>query len=200
MNTINGNKGLFNLEYMNDCIVEVANQHKLKDTLKALDFATKAHSGQKRKNSNIPYIYHPLNVACHAIALNIKDDSVIAACLLHDVVEDCDVNINNLPVSKKTKMFVSLLTHPEKVNNTIYYNNISTNIDASFIKLLDRCNNLTTMSWGMSKANIKKYIFETEKYIIPLLEIIRKKYTNIEFLLSYQIKTLLDVYKRLLNC
>ena len=54
---------------------------------KAIQFATKAHEGACRKGTTLPYILHPLEAG--AIAAQITDDpEVIAASVLHDVVED----------------------------------------------------------------------------------------------------------------
>jgi len=53
---------------------------------KALDFAQKAHQKQKRKSGET-YITHPVNVAYILAQLNM-DSRVIAAGLLHDIVED----------------------------------------------------------------------------------------------------------------
>ena len=56
---------------------------------KAIAFAVKAHEGQPRKGTEIPYIFHPLEVGM--IVSRITDDEeVIAAAVLHDTVEDCD--------------------------------------------------------------------------------------------------------------
>ena len=53
---------------------------------KAIQFATKAHEGTCRKGTSLPYILHPLEAG--AIAAQIADDpEVIAASVLHDVVE-----------------------------------------------------------------------------------------------------------------
>ena len=55
---------------------------------KAIAFAVKAHEGQPRKGTEIPYIFHPLEVGM--IVSRITDDEeVIAAAVLHDTVEDC---------------------------------------------------------------------------------------------------------------
>lgn len=57
----------------------------------AIKFATDAHAGQLRKLANTPYILHPLEVA--AIISSITDDEdLMIAGLLHDTVEDCDVD------------------------------------------------------------------------------------------------------------
>ena len=56
----------------------------LSQSLRALQFAREAHKEQKRKNG-LPYIVHPLSMACFAIALELRDDDVLSTILLHDV-------------------------------------------------------------------------------------------------------------------
>ena len=51
--------------------------------------AGKAHEGQVRKYSSLPYIIHPVEVATIVESAGGTDD-MIAAALLHDVVEDCE--------------------------------------------------------------------------------------------------------------
>lgn len=43
--------------------------------------------------------------------MNIAEDEIIAACMLHDVVEDCGKTLEELPVNDETKELVMLLTH-----------------------------------------------------------------------------------------
>ena len=57
---------------------------------KAIFFATKAHEGQMRKMTNTPYILHPIEVAS-IIATITDDQDIMAAGVLHDVIEDCGV-------------------------------------------------------------------------------------------------------------
>lgn len=58
-------------------------------------FAATAHDGAVRKGSQIPYIVHPMEAA--AIASSITDDpQVVAAAMLHDVMEDCGVSFEEL--------------------------------------------------------------------------------------------------------
>ncbi|HWH07267.1 MAG TPA: HD domain-containing protein [Candidatus Paceibacterota bacterium] len=56
---------------------------------KALRIAVTAHAGQVRKEGNIPYIVHPVMVA-HALAVRGFEDTVVAAALVHDVLEDTE--------------------------------------------------------------------------------------------------------------
>ena len=59
---------------------------------KALEFASNAHNGQTRKYTGEPYIVHPIEVM-ELVREVIDDPEVLAAALLHDVVEDCPVSI-----------------------------------------------------------------------------------------------------------
>ena len=54
---------------------------------KAIVYAVKAHNGQVRKGTQVPYILHPLEAASIVGTLT-TDEKVIAAAVLHDVVED----------------------------------------------------------------------------------------------------------------
>lgn len=57
----------------------------------AIKFAADCHAGQIRKMANTPYILHPLEVAS-IIATMTTDEDVMIAGLLHDTVEDCDLD------------------------------------------------------------------------------------------------------------
>lgn len=56
----------------------------------AIIFALNAHNGQTRKAKDKPYILHPLEV-CTIAGYLTDDREVIAAAVLHDVVEDTPV-------------------------------------------------------------------------------------------------------------
>ena len=53
----------------------------------AISFALEAHSGSCRKGTSTPYILHPLEAAAIASSIT-NDEDVIAAAVLHDVIED----------------------------------------------------------------------------------------------------------------
>jgi (p)ppGpp synthase/HD superfamily hydrolase len=61
----------------------------------AIEFATLAHKGQYRKGTRIPYIVHPLNAARTLIESDCGDP-LVAAALLHDVVEDTRYTLNDV--------------------------------------------------------------------------------------------------------
>lgn len=197
---------IYNWEHMKTYVKTTARNFGMRDTLKAVDYAVEAHEGQKRKHSAIPYIYHPLNLACHALSMGIKDDTLIAACLLHDVVEDCGKTAKELPVNDECRLLVTLLSHektsPDNRDRKMkeYYGTIATNPKAALIKCIDRCNNLTTMSWGLSRERIYRMIKETEEYYPGLLKVVKAEpeYSNASWLLKYQMESMLDIYKRLM--
>jgi guanosine-3',5'-bis(diphosphate) 3'-pyrophosphohydrolase len=60
----------------------------------AIDFATKAHAGQKRASGE-PYIIHPLFVANMLIEWGMDIDSVLAG-VLHDTVEDTEATLDQI--------------------------------------------------------------------------------------------------------
>ena len=61
----------------------------------AIAFSTMAHDGMRRRKSDVPYILHPMEVG--AIVGTMTDDQeVIAAGVLHDVVEDAGVSIEEI--------------------------------------------------------------------------------------------------------
>ncbi len=62
---------------------------------KAAAFAAKAHEGVFRKGTRIPYITHPIEAAVIVSGFT-EDEEMIAAALLHDVVEDAGVTREQL--------------------------------------------------------------------------------------------------------
>ena len=62
---------------------------------RAKEFATRAHEGQVRKYTGVPYIVHPVEVM--EIVKTVKhNDTMLAAALLHDVVEDTDCTLDDI--------------------------------------------------------------------------------------------------------
>ena len=62
---------------------------------KAARIAIIAHKDQKRKSDGFPYIIHPFMVALKLAKYNFPDE-VIAAGLVHDVLEDTDISEEDL--------------------------------------------------------------------------------------------------------
>lgn len=67
----------------------------MKQTHDALMFAIDRHGDQTRKDGKTPYFTHPIGVAL-LVARYGGDDNQIRIAKLHDVVEDCDVTIDEI--------------------------------------------------------------------------------------------------------
>lgn len=184
-----------------------AQSERFEQTLKALPLMREKHKGQFRKGMTdaAPYITHPLTLACHALAMGIADDDVLAALLLHDVIEDTDTRPEALPVQDRVREAVCLVsynTYPgdkEEIKPR-YYREIRKNELASLVKCIDRCNNLSCMADGFSREKMASYVVQTEKYVLPLLDVVKAvpEWNNAAWLLQYQMTALLETFKRLL--
>lgn len=82
---------------------------------KALQIASLAHEGQYRKNTNIPYIVHPVAVGMILQKAGYRDE-MIAAGILHDTVEDTDLTLSDLmrDFGKEVAMIVEGCSEPDK--------------------------------------------------------------------------------------
>lgn len=81
----------------------------------AIEFAARAHSGQCRKGTRIPYIVHPLGVARILIQRGCPDHVVIAG-ILHDTVEDTPVTIEEIRqgFGRDIAALVNAATEPDR--------------------------------------------------------------------------------------
>jgi guanosine-3',5'-bis(diphosphate) 3'-pyrophosphohydrolase len=81
-----------------DALVDIAESYLSKEDVMCLkaayEFAAKAHEGQTRKSGE-PYIHHPVEVAIILAELKMDLTTLIAA-LLHDVVEDTSVTLEEV--------------------------------------------------------------------------------------------------------
>ena len=199
-------------ERMYSRMVTISELEGLRQTHTALRFMKEKHAGQYRKPSLFadikdPYITHPLLMACHAHALKMREDCILAAVLLHDVCEDCGVMPEELPVSEEVRTAVDLLTFREEpgvsrsVTKKQYYEAISQNRIATIVKILDRCNNISAMAGAFSQKKLVEYIKETEKYVMPLLDHARRtipEYADAFFLIKYHMDSVLESLKSML--
>ena len=81
---------------------------------RAVLFATRAHDGQYRKGSRVPYIVHPLGVARQLIETEAAMEIVVAG-LLHDVLEDSDHGIEEIQdaFGEEVAALVEAVTEPD---------------------------------------------------------------------------------------
>ena len=177
-------------------------------SLAVLDLLRPAHGSQERRSKNgftTTYMVHPLTMACHALAMGLRDDDIIAACLAHDMVEDAGLKPEDLPVSDRVREAVRLVsynTYDESRPDLdeIYFANIRKNPLACLVKCLDRINNLAGMADCFTRKRMISYAALTDQYYPEILEVVRKvpEWNDAWWLLRYQMMTMLETYKRLL--
>jgi (p)ppGpp synthase/HD superfamily hydrolase len=82
---------------------------------RAIGFAARAHEGQYRKAGDVPYIAHPVAVAMMLQEMGCEP-TVVAAGLLHDIVEDCNVTLAELRATFGDEVadIVACLTEPPR--------------------------------------------------------------------------------------
>lgn len=82
-------------------------ENSVMTTIRAANFAAIAHRSQMRKDGSTPYINHPIGVAAILTEQGqITDTDVIAAALLHDTVEDCDVSFADIEAQFGPKIWL----------------------------------------------------------------------------------------------
>jgi len=145
---------------------------------KAFLFAEKSHKGQMR-SSGEEYIIHPVNVAGTLIKLRLDMDS-IAAGLLHDVVEDCDVTPEEIEkefnssiaqivvgLTKISKIKFKTKEESQAENFRKMVVAMAKDLRVIIVKLADRMHNMRTLQY-VSDEKQKKIAQETLDIYVPL--------------------------------
>lgn len=106
-------------------------------TIKAMKVAYEAHEGQYDQ-SGVPYIFHPIHVA-----EQMDDELTTCVALLHDVLEDTKVTIQELEKEFPAEVTeaVCLLTHDASVDYMDYVKRLCTNTLARKVKIADIAHN-----------------------------------------------------------
>lgn len=146
--------------------------------MKAYDYASKKHANQMRKSGN-PYVFHLLHVALTLADLRV-DPNTIAAGLLHDTIEDCEVcdeefinlfgeDIYNLveAVTKVNKLKFNDDSEYLASNHRKIFVAMAKDVRVIMIKLADRLHNMRTLQF-MSEAKQKKIAQETLDVYAPI--------------------------------
>ena len=142
---------------------------------KAFEYCVKAHDGQKRVSKEDYYI-HPYNVAKILVSLGMDSES-IAAALLHDVVEDTDVSIEEIEreFGKEVALIVDGVTKIGRLNFSTKEQQqaeslrkmliaMGQDIRVIIIKLADRLHNLRTIDAMPSQKQRDKSVETLEVY------------------------------------
>lgn len=81
----------------------------------AIYFATKAHKNQRRKIEDVDMIFHPLTVGM-ILQRNNCDENIVAAGILHDVVEDTKYTFDDIEkeFGREIRNYVYDASEPDK--------------------------------------------------------------------------------------
>lgn len=135
---------------------------------RAYEFSKKAHEGQKRKSGE-PYFMHPTEVAYIIAEMGLDDASIIAG-LLHDVVEDTSLPIEEIEmtfgkevaalVAGETNLghlkFISEKDEYQVENLRKMFMAMAKDMRVILIKLADRLHNMRTMKYLIPEKRIRK--------------------------------------------
>jgi len=121
--------------------------------LEALKIAYKAHHGQLRRDSCVPYIVHPIRVAGH-----FNDDTKKTIAILHDVIEDTDLTLDDITqFGSKVYKAVDAMSQRKDEKHFDYIKRLRKNELAVQIKIADVVDNLSDTISIQPKSMTERY-------------------------------------------
>ena len=189
---------------INDVMDDYSQNHKVGDKKiirKAYEYAASKHMGMKR-GSGEPFINHPLRVARFIAQWGFESDT-IAAALLHDVVEDCQIELSEIEAlfGSNTAQIVDVVTalsDRDFLDHTLTKEQRDILSDARlqrkmnekalYVKIADRIDNLSTLDGVAEEKRIPK-AEHTREIIIPMA-VLEHAYMHVDTLeeLCFQIE------------
>ena len=184
---------------------------------RAVEFATKAHKGQKRRSGE-PYITHPLMVKDILQDWGMDEDTVIAG-ILHDTVEDTAVTLEDVErefgetvaflvdgvtkIGKARSGMRDIDTYLPQTRDNLLRLLVATGSDIRvlIIKLADRLHNMRTLA-ALPPEKQKKIAKETLEVFAPLADRLNMGQLRVELAdlaFSYVDPKRYDYLKRLLT-
>lgn len=165
-----------------DDILEIVKTHNAKaipNIKKAYSLAEYAHRGAYRESGE-PYITHPLNVTLNLLQMEIYDEATLCAALLHDVVEDTDITLEDISnllnpeiaelvdgVTNMRRMDFSTKDKERDANTRKIINGLTKDVRIILIKLADRLHNMRTLQYKKPHKQMAKAV-ETMELYVPL--------------------------------
>lgn len=169
---------VYTIDVLIQKILDDEKQYDLSKIISAYEYAEKAHDGQYRE-SGAPYITHPLAVSFILLELGMDTDTICAA-MLHDVVEDTDISLEDVKkrfgqdvetlvdgVTKlgKIPLFTKEEQQAENVRKILLA--MSQDIRVIIIKLCDRLHNMRTLG-ARSAEKQRSTALETMNIYAPI--------------------------------
>lgn len=145
---------------------------------RAYHLAWRAHRGQVRDGGQIPYLTHPLRVALLlARELERTDPALLSIALLHDVLEDSEVQEAEIAHACGAEVVaaVRLLTKPpvgeggKAGRDATYFAAIAqAPLVVRLVKCADRVDNLRSLRELNQPARLARTIAQSRRYLLPI--------------------------------
>lgn len=154
------------------CLPEKFNRADKKLVKEAFLLAKEAHKTQMR-DTGLPYILHPLAVAQIVVKeMRQQGAAVVAAALLHDVVEDTEYSIEDIRsrFGDDVAFLVNAVTKPNKQQVDNFQHilaSVEGDVRVLVLKLSDRLHNMRTLG-GLRPQKQWKIASETQFFFAPL--------------------------------
>ncbi len=145
-----------NIDSLSDRLVDYLDPAMVRQVRRAYFYAEQAHEGQWRKSGE-PYVTHPLAVSSILATMHMDHQSLMAA-MLHDVIEDTDVDFIGIQeqfgaavativegVSKLTHLEVETKAEAQAENFQKMVMAMAEDIRVILVKLADRLHNMRTL-------------------------------------------------------
>jgi (p)ppGpp synthase/HD superfamily hydrolase len=155
---------------------------------RAWRIAARAHAGQHRKATDIPYLVHPAAVALILQRSGFTGDRLLAAAILHDVVEDTDWTLEKLKDLFSDDVLDIVETLTERKHDEVgakrpwgdrkaeQLKRIAiASVDARAVWLADKRHNLETIAFDLDDG-----VHVWERFNAPKADIIRNYRDSIE--------------------
>lgn len=165
----------YTIQNLRSAMKQTGRQYEFEKVDQAYQLARDAHDGQLRMSGE-PYVIHPIAVACILVDLGMDSDSIVAA-LLHDVVEDTSVSLDEVKkqfgeqvanlvdgVTKLGKIPLSSREEQQAENVRKMLLAMAKDIRVIIIKLADRLHNMRTLEFMPRQKQLDKSLETMEIY------------------------------------
>ena len=137
---------------------------------RAVEFATRAH-GDQRRPAGEPYLEHLLETVDVLVnGPGVTDPDVLVAGVLHDVVEDTAVTLDEVreAFGPRVAVLVGWVTKPDGPRLGYLASLADAPDDALLVKLADRLSNVQRLDTHPRPAKRASYYAETVEHLVPL--------------------------------
>ncbi len=172
-------------------LIEYCQKHDYWMAINALYYARGVHALHKRRDGQ-SFITHPMHVARYnidafAMTGETAPEIYIGASFLHDVCEESGISPEELPFPQEWQQVVAFLTlnyaGAKRIRDKmrvkmLYFKNVSENIVAEQIKIMDRLHNMKTPL----KMGIGKNIYESRECLLRFAKVTIDRFEGAKYI------------------